>query len=83
MFSSNSRSYRAWRAAKLANYPLHVDELMVQIGGLIGLDSGSVAATIPAVTPPLTGDRFSRSRHTLAFTESTITCVRMTTALPS
>jgi hypothetical protein len=79
MFSSNSRSYRAWRAAKLANYPLHVDELMVQIGGLIGLDSGS----IPAVTPPLTGDRFSRSRHTLAFTESTITCVRMTTALPS
>jgi alpha-ketoglutarate-dependent taurine dioxygenase len=44
MFSSNSRSYRAWRAAKLANYPLHVDELMVQIGGLIGLDSGSVAA---------------------------------------
>jgi alpha-ketoglutarate-dependent taurine dioxygenase len=44
MYLSNSRSYLEWRAAKLANYPLHVDELTVRIGGLSGLDRGSVAA---------------------------------------
>jgi alpha-ketoglutarate-dependent taurine dioxygenase len=44
MFLSNSKAYREWRAAKLANYPVHADELMVQIGGLIGLNSSSVAA---------------------------------------
>lgn len=44
MFPSNSRGYREWRAAKLANYPLQADELMVQIGGLTGLDGSSAAA---------------------------------------
>ena len=44
MFWSNSGGYREWRAAKLANYPLRVDELVVQIGGLTGLDGGSAAA---------------------------------------
>ncbi len=44
MFPSNSTHYREWRAAKLANYPMHVDELIVQIGGLIAPDSASLAA---------------------------------------
>lgn len=44
MFPTNPRSYREWRAAKLADYPARADELTVQIGGLAGLDSASVAA---------------------------------------
>jgi hypothetical protein len=32
MFPTNPRSYREWRAAKLADYPARADELTVQIG---------------------------------------------------
>jgi len=39
-----SANYREWRAAKLANYPLVADELVVQIGGLTDLDSSAEAA---------------------------------------
>jgi len=41
---SSSANYREWRAAKLADYPVDSDELIVRIGGLTDLDSNAEAA---------------------------------------
>lgn len=40
----DSAGYREWRAAKLADYPVNSDELIVRIGGLTDLDSNAEAA---------------------------------------
>ena len=38
MNTFSATNYREWRAAKLADYPVAADELIVQIGGLTDLD---------------------------------------------
>jgi len=44
VFLASETGYRDWRAAKLARYPLHVDELLVDIGGLTSMNSHEHAA---------------------------------------
>ena len=41
---SNDTDYRAWRTAKLANYPKHVDELIVPINDPRALNAIEIRA---------------------------------------
>ena len=40
----NNSSYQEWRNAKLKSYPQSVDELFVEIAGLVGLSDAEIAA---------------------------------------